>query len=97
MKQIESLQIHNLGSSIAYCEAMGLSLCFEAYSEDCCGEYILGIGFNPNSGYVYIDLENGVSIRSMLGRDIEYLVVNSDKGEETFYESYFDAINSIAI
>ena len=50
------------------------------------------VGFNSNSGYVYIALENGISICSMLGRDVEYLVTDFNDGEEHFLDSYEEAI-----
>lgn len=88
------MEIHGL-DSIAFCEAKGLSICFEAYANNCPGEDIMQIGFNPNSGYVYIALENGVSICSMLGRDVEFLVTDFEDGQEFFFENYDEAINKI--
>jgi hypothetical protein len=76
---------------VACCEAHGLGLCFIAYADYSAGEEILEVGFNSNSGYVYIALENGVSICSMLGREVEYLVTNFDNGEEHFFDSYHEA------
>lgn len=87
------LVIYQLNESIAYCEAKGLSLCFGAYAEHCAGEEIMEIGFNPNSGYVYIALESGVSICSMLGRSVEYLVISFMDGEESFFDSYEEAMD----
>jgi hypothetical protein len=87
------IAIHNLKDSIASCEALGLSKCFKAYSQFCNGEYILEIGFNPNSGYTYIALDNGITICSMLGNDVEYLIVSFMDGEESFFQSYEQAIN----
>ena len=87
----QNLTIHGLSDSIAYCEAQGLSLCFSAYADECSREGILAIGFNENSGYVYIALENGVSICSMLGRGVEYLVTEWENGEEHFFDSYHEA------
>lgn len=92
MRNIQQITINGFDShSLCYLEAIGMSKVFKAYAE--IGEEILedGIGFNPNSGYVYISLENGIDICSMLGRDVEYLVTNSDNGEETFYDNYRDA------
>ena len=83
------LTINGLQSSFAYCESIGLSKCFEAYAN--IGEDILELGFNPNSGYVYIALENGVSICSMLGQDVEYLVNDFDSGLEFIYDTYQEA------
>ena len=87
----QNLTINGLSDSICYCEAQGLSLCFSAYAEFSAGEDILEIGFNSNSGYVYIALENGVSICSMLGRSVEYLVSDWNTGEEHFFDSYHEA------
>jgi hypothetical protein len=50
------------------------------------------IGFNPNSGYTYIALENGISICSRMGRDVEYLVTNMENGEETSFDDYYEAV-----
>ena len=89
MKHTNTLTIHGFdSSSMCYLEALGMSKVFEAYAS--IGEDMLegGIGFNPQSGYVYIALENGVSICSMLGRDVEYLVTNMNNGEEHFFDSY---------
>lgn len=89
MKNEQTLTIYNLSNNIAYCEAKGLSKVFEAYA-NIGREDIMdgGIGFNPNSGYVYIALENGISICSMLGREVEYLVTNFENGEESFFDEY---------
>lgn len=86
-----SLQINGISDSIAYCEAQGLSQCFAAYAEHCAGETIMSIGFNENSGYVYIALENGIQICSMLGREVEYLVTDFNDGEEYFFDTYHEA------
>ena len=84
---------NNLENYLAYCEAKGLGKCFLAYAENCSREDIMMIGFNPNSGYTYIALENGISICSSLGSDVEYLVTNMDNGDETFFDDYDEAIN----
>ena len=63
-----------------------------AYANECPSEEIMEIGFNPNSGYVYIALENGVSICSCLGSDVEYLVTDFEDGEEYFLDTYEEAI-----
>jgi hypothetical protein len=85
------MEIQGLKQSIAFCEAQGLSKCFQAYADNCAGDEILEVGFNPNSGYTYIALENGVSICSMLGREVEYLVTNFNTGNEYFFKSYEQA------
>lgn len=94
MRNIQTITIHGFDShSLCYLEALGMSKVFMAYAS--IGEEILedGIGFNSHSGYVYITLENGVSICSMLGRDVEYLVTNMRNGEEYFFETYEEAEN----
>jgi hypothetical protein len=87
MKQ--ELTIYGFSNSICYCESMGLSNCLKEYAS--IGEDIMEIGFNPNSGYVYIALENGISICSSFGGEVEFLVTNAEDGEETFFDIYEDA------
>ena len=87
-----NITINGIESSIAYCEAKGFSKVFMAYANECSGEEIMEVGFNPNSGYVYIALEDGISICSNLGRAVEFLVTDFNNGEETFYESYEEAL-----
>ena len=87
------MEIAGLFGTIAFCEAKGMSNCFKAYSENCAGEEIIGMGFNPNSGYTYISLENGVTICSMLGRDVEFSITNFGDGEELFFDVYQEALN----
>jgi hypothetical protein len=78
--------------NFAYAEANGLSKCFEAYADYATAENIFEIGFNQNSGYVYICLEDiNISICSMLGQDVEYLVTNFETGKEYFFESFTEA------
>jgi len=90
------MKINGLSGSIAYLEAKGLSKCFEAYAEQCNRADIMDIGFNANSGYVYIALENGVIIGSMIGRDVEYIIeaVGDDMFDEMYFETYEEAINN---
>lgn len=90
------MEINNLNSSyIAYLESVGLSKVFAAYAENAAGEEINSIGFNQNSGYIYICLENGLSICSCLGNEVEYLIYNSETEEEEFYTNYNEAINNL--
>jgi hypothetical protein len=74
--------------SLAYLEANGMSKVWEAYAEHYAAEEIMEEGFNPNSGYVYIALENGITIASSLGQDVEYLTYNFDNDEEIILDSF---------
>ena len=67
-------------TSFAYLEAVGKSKVWMAYAEHFASEEIFEEGFNPNSGYVYIALESGVSI--------EYIVYDYDLDEELFMQSF---------
>mgnify|MGYP003676841219 FL=1 len=93
-----TIQIHGL-KSLTYCETMGLSKCFKALAD--LGDkretidYDIAIGFNENSGYVYIALEEGVTIASMLGDDVEFLVTNFETGEESFHDTYSEALDQV--
>ena len=91
MNMTNKITINGIDGSIAYCEAKGLSKVFMAYANECSGSEIMEVGFNPNSGYVYIALEDGISICSNLGREVEFLVTDSNDGEETFYDTYEEA------
>ena len=88
-----TIEITGISNSIAYCEAKALGMIFQAYANECPNEDIMGIGFNPYSGYVYIALENGISICSCMGHQVDYLVTNFYNGEETFYDTYKEAQN----
>lgn len=60
-------------------------------------KYIMygGTGFNTSSGYVYIALENGVSICSCFNQSVDYLVTDYDTGEEQFFDTYEEAIEEL--
>jgi galactokinase len=87
------MEIQGIKDSIAFCEAMGLSNVFKAYAEECSREDIMEIGFNANSGYVYIELENGITIASSMGQRVEYIVTDFETGEESFFDNYTLALN----
>lgn len=88
------MEIIGINTTVSFLEAQGLAKCFQAYADNCSGNHICEIGFNPNSGYTYIALEDyGISICSNLGQDAVYLVTDFDSGEEHFYETYKEAIS----
>lgn len=85
--------MENFVQNLAFLELQGLHKCLEAYKNNCTLMHISQIGFNPNSGYVYIAIEeNGISICSMLGRDVEYLTTDFETGEELFFDDYQEAV-----
>lgn len=88
---------NNLTDSLAYLEAKGMSKVWMAYADNCAGEYIMEVGFNPNSGYVYIALENGVCIGSNTGSDVEYIVTDFNNGDEFFFEDYETALKQMEV
>ena len=63
----------------------------QAYKDNAWGESIMETGFNQNSGYVYIALENGVTIASCFGQYVDYIVYDYETGEEEFYNTYQEA------
>ena len=75
----------------AYLEAKGLALVWEAYYKNCPREDIMEVGFNKYSGYVYIALENTISICSAFGKEVEYLVTDPYDGTEYFEETIDEA------
>jgi hypothetical protein len=66
-----------------------------AYKEFAQDEDIMECGFNKMSGYVYIALENGISIASCFGNPVEYIVYQHEQDEEEFFETYKEAHKSI--
>jgi hypothetical protein len=79
----------------SYLESVGLSKVFAAYADVSayCIEYS-GLGFNPLRGNVYISLENGISIVSHMGQDVEYMITNEETGLEYFYDTFKQAIDN---
>jgi hypothetical protein len=82
----------SLGESIAYCEAQGVSKVFAEYAKHHTGEEIESLGFNSNSGYVYLSLDSGFQIVSMLGQDIEYCISDFITGDEIFFDSWAELL-----
>ena len=92
--KLNKMEIYNLDNP-AYLEAKGLAKVWKAYYKNATGEDIMEVGFNENNGYVYIALENGISIVSAFGQSVDYLVTNMDDGEEYFLDSYSEAENKL--
>lgn len=83
LNEMGSLDIQSMNKVInAYIQIEPINYNFYDISET---------GFNQNSGYVYIALENQISICSAFNNEVEYLVTNFDNGEEFFFETYKEA------
>jgi hypothetical protein len=74
-------------TSFGYSDAISKSIVWRAYAIYFGGEEIMEEGFNINSGYVYITLENGVTIASAFGQPVEFIVYDFEDGEELFFDS----------
>lgn len=89
---MENLQfINELGTS----DFESSLLVQEAYRDYAFGEDIMEYGFNKNSGYVYIALENGVTIASCFGQSVDYITNDFETEEEYFFDEYKQALNSL--
>ena len=66
-----------------------------AYKDYAANEDIMECGFNKQSGYVYIALENGISIASCFGQDVEYITYDYKSEEELFFDTYEEAYSNI--
>ena len=64
----------------------------QAYRDYAIREEVMCAGMNLNTGYVYIALENGISIASCFGQSVDYIVTDFETGEEYFEDSYEDAV-----
>lgn len=75
-------------NSMAYLDAKSKSIVWDAYANHFAGEEITEEGFNINSGYVYIALENGVTIASNFGQGVVYFLIDFNTGEEIEFHSF---------
>ena len=75
-------------NSMAYLDAKSKSIVWDAYANHFASEEILEEGFNINSGYVYIALENGVTIASNFGQGVAYFLNDFNTGEEIEFDSF---------
>jgi hypothetical protein len=84
------MKMYNLDNP-AYLEAKGLAKVWKAYYKNASREDIMEVGFNEQTGYVYIALEYGIQIASAFGQSVEFIVTDMENGEEFFYDSYTEA------
>lgn len=50
-------------------------------------------GFNSSSGFVYVTTEDDIQVCSAFGQDVTILITDSDSGEETFFDTYQEALD----
>jgi hypothetical protein len=82
-------------TSFGYSDAKSKSIVWAAYAEHFAGEEIQAEGFNMNSGYIYIALENGVTIASAFGKKVEYIVYDEENETEDFLNTPIQAYRFI--
>lgn len=86
---MQNLDLSKLGSS----DLLSLEVVVREYNNNARGEEIMETGFNSDSGYVYIALENGIQIASSFGQDVEYIIFDAETGNEQFFETYTEALD----
>lgn len=95
MENSLNFNLDNMGSADK-CSMFKVIECYKnLYVNNLLDCSIFETGFNQNSGYVYIALDNNVTICSFFNNDVEFLVTNFDNGEETFLDYYEDAVSLI--
>jgi len=85
-----AIVINGLKNYVCSCEAVGLSKVWAEYAENWAGDDIEAVGFNENSGYVYISLWNGVQLGCCLGGRLEYIVYDEETETELFLNSWHE-------
>jgi hypothetical protein len=74
-------------TSLGYSDAISKSIVWRAYAIYFGGEEIIEEGFNMNSGYMYISLENGVTIASAFGQSVDFIIYDHETEQEIFFDS----------
>lgn len=74
-------------TSLGYSDAISKSIVWRAYAIYFGGEEIIEEGFNMNSGYMYISLENGVTIASAFGQAVDFTIYDHETEQEIFFDS----------
>lgn len=85
--------VNNLNAP-AVLEAKGLAKCWEAYAQYAAGESILEVGFNDQSGYVYIALDFGLTICSLFAQEAGYVIYDHETGIERFFDTFDEALEA---
>jgi hypothetical protein len=84
--------LNTLGSS----DLESLQIILNTYNEDyeIRSNDIEDVGFNKFSGYVWLLLENGITIVSCFGQSAEFLTIDNS-GNEIFHDTYYEATNHL--
>ena len=83
---INSLGSADLASFIKVLEAYNDQYETRKHNIECCG-------INNSSGFVYLTLENCITIASCFGHDVEYIVNNFNNIKECFFDTYDEALS----
>lgn len=83
-------------NSFGYSDSVSKANVWQAYANYYAGEEILEEGFNPNSGYVYIALENGITIASCFGQEVDFILWDNDQDEELIFGNYVELENHLS-
>jgi hypothetical protein len=77
-------------TSLGYSDALSKANVWERYAKHFAGEEIMEEGFNMNTGYIYLALENGITIASCFGQPAEFFVYDEETDEEISFLFYED-------
>jgi hypothetical protein len=88
------MEIHNY-DNMGSLDKKSLELVWKAYNDTRLNEDIFEIGFNLSSGYVYIALENNISIASCFGQSVDFIVTDYENGDEFYFDTYNEAYNKL--
>ena len=92
---MESEIIANFISKLGSSDLRSFINVLEAYLEsDAFRKSIEFMGFNSESGYVYLTLCNDICIASRHGNNVDFLAFDDD-GEEITFPNYYDALQYI--
>jgi hypothetical protein len=82
-------------TSLGYSDSISKSIVWRAYANYFAGEEIMEEGFNMNTGYVYIALENGITIASCFAQEVDFIIWDNDTDEEIILESYEELVDHL--
>ena len=78
-------------TKLSFLESKGMANCWAAYALNTPNREIIEVVFNERTKYIYIALENMVTIASNNGNAVEYLIFDED-GKELSFDEYDEAV-----